>query len=175
MDRRHVLGTLAGVGAAVILGSVALAAASQPGGDAPPAPVADAGGGPGWGMPGLMPHGLLGRAADELKLSPEQRQTIHGLYDQARPGFEQLRKQMRTGVELLARTAPDDPAYQGVVANVSQSAADAAAQFVLQASQLRAQVHGVLTPEQRTRLVALEAELPAKMQAHHHHGPATPQ
>jgi len=32
---------------------------------------------------------------------------------------------------------------------------------VLQASQLRSQVHGVLTPAQRSRLAALEAELHA--------------
>jgi Spy/CpxP family protein refolding chaperone len=117
-----------------------------------------------------MPPALLGHVADELGLSPEQRQTIRGLFDQARPGFAQLRREMQAGAELLARTAPDDPAYQSVVANVSQSAADLAARFVLQASQLRSQVHGVLTGEQRTRLAALEPELYARWQERRHRG-----
>ena len=142
-----------GIGAAVILGSVALAAASQSGGASPPPHGPGMDGGPGMMMPGLMPHALLGRMADQLGLSPEQRQTIKGLFDQARPGFEQLHKQMRTNAELLAKTQPDDPAYQTVVANISQSAAELASQFVLQTSQLRSQVHGALTPAQRTKLV----------------------
>lgn len=169
MERGKVLGSLAGIGAAVILGSVALAAATQSGdAGAPPGPGPDAP--PRMMMPGVMSHAPLDRIANELGLSPEQRQTIRGLFEQARPGFGQLRGQMRAGAELLARTAPDDPAYQSVVANVSQSAADLAAQFVLQASQLRSEVHGVLTPEQRAKLVALEPRLYADWQEHRHHG-----
>ncbi len=168
MDRRHVLGALAGVGAALILGGVALAAATQSGGE--PAALHGVGHGAGAALllPGAVPHALLGRMAGELGLSPEQRQTIHGMFDQARPGFQQLRLQVLAGSELLARTAPDDAAYQTVVANVSQQAADAAAQFVLQASQLRSQVNGVLTPAQRTKLTTLEADLRARMLERHH-------
>jgi Spy/CpxP family protein refolding chaperone len=168
MQRSHVLGSLAGVGAVLILGGVALAAAtlSADGSTSSPGPSPDA---PvGMLVPGAMPPALLGRLADELGLTPEQRQTIRGLFDQARPGFGQLRRQMQAGAELLVRTAPDDPAYQSVVANVSQSAADLAAQFVLQAGQLRSQVHGVLTAEQRAQLAALEPGLYARWQERRH-------
>jgi Spy/CpxP family protein refolding chaperone len=171
MERKRMLGALAGIGAAVILVGAAWSAASQSGGASPPphGPGPDAG--PGIMMPGLMPHGLLGHMADELGLAPEQRQTIKGFFDQAKPGFEQLHQQMRANAELLMKTQPDDPAYQGVVANVSQSAADLAARFVLQASQLRSQVHSVLTPEQRTKLVTLQAQMHSRMRQHRHHGP----
>jgi Spy/CpxP family protein refolding chaperone len=168
MDRRHLVGTLAGVGATLILGGIALGAATQRSGDITPLHGTGHGAAAGLMLPGAVPHALLGRMAGELGLSPEQRQTIDGLVDQARPGFEQLRRQVLAGSELLARTAPDDAAYQTVVASVSQQAADAAAQFVLQASQLRSQVNGVLTPAQRTRLTALEAELSARLREHHH-------
>ena len=161
MELRRMLGSLAGIGAAIILGGVALATATQsrgePAAERGPAPDAL----PGLAMADLVPQALLGRAADQLGLMPEQRQAIRGFLDQARPGFAQLHRQMQAGAELLARTAPDDPAYQSVVANVSQSTADLAAQFVLQASQLRAQVHALLTPQQRARLATLEADLQA--------------
>jgi len=161
MERRQVLGSLAGIGAVLILAGVAFAAATQSAGSAAtaraPVPVVP----PGLVMPLVMPQALLGRLADRLGLTPEQRQAIRELLDQARPGLTQLHRQMQAGAELLARTAPDDAAYQSVVANVSQSTADLAAQYVLQASQLRSQVHGVLTPVQRTQLAALEADLQA--------------
>ena len=168
MNRRRMFAALAGVGAVVILGGVALAAATQSGGEVAAMHGAGHGAGPGLMVPGLVPHALLGRMAGELGLTPEQRQTIQGMFDQARPGFDQLHRQVLAGSELLARTAPDDGAYQTVVASVSQQAADAAAQFVLQASQLRSQVNGVLTPAQRTRLSALEADLRARMLERRH-------
>ena len=167
MQRRRMLGSLTGIGAAVVLGGVAFAA-SQSGGANPPEPGPE--GGPGMMMAGLMPHAVLGRMGEELGLAPEQRQAIKGFFEQAKPGFEQLHRQMRANAELLLKTQPDAPAYQSVVANVSQSAAELASQFVLQASQLRSQIHGVLTPEQRTKLVTLEADMHARMQ-HHHRGP----
>jgi len=170
MERRRRLATLAGIGAAIILGGVAYAAtlAAEP----PPA----AGGPPRLPWSGLMPPALLGRAAEELALSPEQRQTIRGFFEQARPGFEQLHAELRANSERLLSTAPDDPAYQTVVASTSQAAADLASQFVLQASQLRAQVHSVLTPEQRAKLAALQARLRAQAATRppHGHGPWGP-
>jgi Spy/CpxP family protein refolding chaperone len=173
MERKQLFASIAGIGAVLILGGVALAAASQSLGDAAaprgPLPVAP----PGLIMPLVMPQALLGRLADELGLTAEQRQAIRELLDQARPGLTQLHRQMQAGAELLARTAPDDPAYQSVVANVSQSTADLAAQYVLQSSQLRSQVHGVLTPAQRTRLAALEADRLAEVMERPLGGPPT--
>ncbi len=161
MERRPVIGSLAGVGAVLILAGVALAAATQSGaattGPRAPLPVVPAG----LVMPLVMPQALLGRTADELRLAPAQRQAIREILDEARPGLTQLHRQMLAGAELLARTAPDDAAYQSVVANVSRSTADLATQFVLQVSELRSQVHGVLTPPQRAQLARLEANLQA--------------
>jgi Spy/CpxP family protein refolding chaperone len=170
MERSHVLGSLAGIGAVLILAGVALAAAtlSADGGSASPGPGRDAPAG--IMLPGTMPPALLGQLAEELGLTPEQRQTIRGLFNQAQPGFGQLRRQMQAGAELLVRTAPDDPAYQSVVANVSQSTAELASQFVLQAGQLRSQVHGVLTADQRAKLAVLEPGLYARWQERRHAG-----
>jgi len=157
MDRRRRLALLAGVGAAMILAGVALATATAGGARPPPRPSpAAAGDGPALAVPGVLSRTAFDRAAGALGLSAEQRQAVAACYDQSLPALERLHARMRAGAARLARTPPDDPAYQRVVAGVSEAAADAAAEFVLQASQLRSQIHGVLSAEQRGWLMALE-------------------
>jgi Spy/CpxP family protein refolding chaperone len=118
-------------------------------------------GGPGMMMPGMETHMLM-RMADELALSPEQRQTIRGFFASAQPGFQKLHEQMRANTKLMLDTQPDDPKYQTVVQQVSQSSAELAQQMVLQSSQLRTQVYGVLTQEQKTKLKAKQSEMQAR-------------
>lgn len=112
-------------------------------------------------MPGMESHMLM-RMADELGLSPEQRQTIRGFFESAQPGFRKLREQMRANTKLVMDTQPDDAKYQSVVQQVSRSSAELAEQMVLQSSQLRTQVYGVLTAEQKTKLKAKQAEMQAR-------------
>ena len=129
-------------------------------------------------MPGLGEAMMIEHMADKLGLSPEQREAVHKALEDARPGFESLHEQMRQDVEKLARTRPDDPGYQALVASASQSASQTAGQIVLQASQLRSRVFGTLTAPQRDQLAKLEAEHLARMKEgghgehHGHHGPA---
>jgi len=158
MDRRTLLGVVAGFGAVALLTGAAWSAATDPAANPPPPPDMHHGG-PGMMVPGLFPPHALDKIGQELGLTPEQHQTIQGLFQQAKPGFEQLHKQMRANAELLAKTRPDDNAYQTVVANVSQSTSEITAQLVLQGSQLRAQIFAVLTPEQKTKLAGIEARM----------------
>jgi len=157
MERRRWLASLAGMAAVLILVAVALAAATRALGapaasDATLSPlIAD-----------LVPRAPLGRLADDLRLSAEQRQSIRGLIDAARPTFAQLERELRAAAELLAKTPPDDPAYPSVVATVRQATAELAAEAVLEASALRSRIHGVLSAEQRSRLIVLEADLDAR-------------
>lgn len=118
-------------------------------------------GGPGMMMPGMESHMLM-RMADELELTTEQRQTIRGFFETAQPGFRKLHEQMRANTNLMLGTQPDDPSYQTVVQQVSQSSAELAQQMVLQSSQLRTQVYAVLTPGQKTKLKAKQAEMQAR-------------
>jgi Spy/CpxP family protein refolding chaperone len=163
MERQRFLAGLAGIGAAAILVGAAWAAASQQAA-APPAPPAhDWPGGPGPLFAGLMPPAAFDKLADQLGLTPEQRQTISGFYSQARPGFEQLHRQLQANAELLLNTRPDDSGYTTIVANVSQSTGEITSQLVLQGSQLRSQVFGVLTAGQKARLVTVQAAMRASM------------
>ncbi len=121
-------------------------------------------------VPGMMPPGALPHLAKQLGLSPEQQTQIRGFLEQAKPGFEQLHAQMRTNFRLLARTRPDDPTYQTVVSNVSQSASELATQLVLQGSRLRQQVFGVLSAEQKLKLTEFESK-PHEWRGHGGRGP----
>ena len=180
MQRSTILTGLAGITGAALLTCAALAATQAAGdGAAPAEPPAHGAhsphGGPGMGfmIPGLMPPHMLEHMADQLGLSTEQRQTIKGLFEQARPGFQQLHEQLHVNAELLMNTRPDDANYTSVVANVSQASSGLAGQFVLQASQLRSQVFGVLTADQQTKLVQLQAQMKEHMKEHMQKGHGT--
>jgi len=169
MERKTLLGFVAGIGAAALLAGAAWSAATDSAPDAPPPGMHH--GGPGMMVPGLFPPHALKQIGEELGLTPEQHQTIKGLFDQAKPGFEQLHKQMRANAELLMKTRPDDSAYQTVVANVSQSTSEITSQLVLQGSQLRAQIFAVLTPDQKSKLAGIEQRMEQRFEGHRHAPP----
>ena len=83
------------------------------------------------------------------------------------PGWERSKG---ANFELLAKSRPDDPSYQTVVSNVSQSASELAAQLVLQGSRVRSQIFGVLNAEQKQKLTELESH-PHAWRGHGGHGP----
>lgn len=106
----------------------------------------------------LGPHGFA-RMADDLGLSAEQRQTITGLLDAARPQMQAMRESLRTNADKLHGTMPDDPNYATVVAQVSQAAGELASRMVTEGSQLRSQVYAVLNKEQKAKLPQIEAQM----------------
>ena len=166
MDRNRFVTMLAGFVAVALLAGAAIATNADP----PPPDVAHARGGPppagGLMVPGVMPPAALPRLAKELGLSADRQTQVRGFLDQAKPGFEQLYEQMRANFDLLAKTRPDDPSYQTVVSNVSQSASELAAQLVLQGSRVRSQVFGVLNAEQKQKLM----EMPSRPHEWRGHG-----
>jgi Spy/CpxP family protein refolding chaperone len=103
--------------------------------------------------------GDIARMGDQLGLSAEQRQSIKGILDAARPQMQAMRESMRTNAEKLRGTQPDDPNYATVVAQVSQSAAELASKLVTDSSQVRSQVYGLLNKEQKAKLPQIEAQM----------------
>ena len=175
MARKETFASWAGIGAAVLLAATAARFAVAADHSEPPPPAEHgawhgrgAGAGPGMMMPGIGQAMMVEHMADRLGLSTAQREAVHKAIEEARPGFEALHGQMRKDAEQAAHTRPDDPGYQAMVAAASQSASQTAGQFVLQASQLRSRVFGVLTPAQRDQATKLEAEHLARMQEGEH-------
>ena len=108
---------------------------------------------------GFFGADAIARMGDQLGLSADQRQSINGVFDAARPQMQAMRESMRTNVEKLRGTPPDDPNYATVVAQVSQSAAELASKMVTESSQVRSQVYGLLTKEQKAKLPQVEAQM----------------
>lgn len=121
-------------------------------------------GGPGMMIPGMMHPRMLERMADELALTTEQRQTIRGFFDAAKPGMQDLTDQLRANAKQLMDVTPDDPRYSTVVQQASQDTGALTAQLIQQAAQVRTQVYGVLTPDQKQKLAAKQAEMRKRME-----------
>jgi len=116
------------------------------------------------GDPGMryMQHVL-----DELDLTPEQQATVKDIFASARPRLHALHEQMRDVRESLIDTNPDDPDYSTIVNQASQKSGELASDLVREMSQVRTEVHAVLTDEQKAKLPEIRAEMKAKMQARH--------
>ncbi len=175
MARKEMFAIWAGVGAALLL--VATATGFALAADRAPTPTSGEraeghghwrGHPPGMMMPGPGSAMMIEHMADKLGLTTQQRESVHKALEEARPGFESLHEQARKDLEQLASTRPDDAGYQARVASASQSAGQTASQMVLQASQLRSRVFGVLTPAQRDQATALEAKHLARMREQGH-------
>lgn len=170
-----VAAVLAGAGLAGAPAYAAESSAQKPAAAQPAAPTygrpgGRAHGGPGMGMgagpmmmPGMMHPGMFERMADELDLTTEQRDKIRGYFEAARPGMQELAAKQRANAEQLMDAKPDDPKYASIVQKASQEAGALTTQMVQQGAQVRAQVYGVLTPEQRTKLAAKQAEMRERM------------
>jgi Spy/CpxP family protein refolding chaperone len=108
------------------------------------------------------PHGHHGwgpgRIYSKLGLSADQQASIKAILTAAKPQMQSLHQQMHANHLKLLETKPDDPAYAGVVSEVSQADATLAAQATTQREAVRAQMYAVLTPAQKTQLATLEAQ-----------------
>lgn len=115
-------------------------------------------GGPGMGMgvPGEM---LLGRMGDELELTDDQRTKIRGIVDASRPQLDQLRDEMRTVGARIADANPDDKGYDGTVAQSARRMGELTTQMIERTGAVRAQVHAVLTPEQKAEAAQLKQRM----------------
>ena len=123
--------------------------------------------------PGAGPHGWghgaggPGHLFSKLGLNAEQQASIKAIMTAAKPQMKSMHDQMRANHLKLMQTKPDDPNYGNVVAEVAQSNAALASQRTAHAAELRTQMYAVLTPAQKTQLMALEAQ----WAEHPHHGP----
>lgn len=113
------------------------------------------------------PHGWgPGRIYSKLGLTAEQQASIKAIFTAAKPQMQSLHQQMKANHLKLTQTSPDDPNYAGVVQEVSAANATLAAQRTTASENVRAQIHALLTPAQKTQLAALQAQWAANP----HHG-----
>jgi Spy/CpxP family protein refolding chaperone len=91
-------------------------------------------------------------ALDDLQLTGEQRQAVQSVFERYRTRGWDLAQRAQGIREQLMGVAPDAPGYAKAVDAASQSSAALAADGVRLLSDMRAELYGILTEEQRARL-----------------------
>jgi Spy/CpxP family protein refolding chaperone len=109
-------------------------------------------------------HGAF-HLLSKLNLSAQQQASVKTIMANAGPQMKSIHQEMRANSVKLHQTQPNDPNYASVVAQVTQANGSLHSQMLTQKESVRAQIFKVLTPEQQTQLVALQAQMSAQMQA----------
>jgi periplasmic protein CpxP/Spy len=110
-------------------------------------------------------HHGAGRLLAKLNLSAEQQASVKTIMANAGPQMKSIFQEMRANSLKLRQTQPTDPNYANVVSQVTQANGSLHSQMITQREAVRAQVFKILTPAQQTQLVALQAQMQARMQA----------
>jgi Spy/CpxP family protein refolding chaperone len=100
------------------------------------------------------------RLADELELTLEQRDLIKLALYELEPRWRQLAENGKALGETFSATSPEAADYATVTAQVSQLAANQAAELVMLVAETRARMANILTDEQ-------EAELKTRLKEKH--------
>jgi Spy/CpxP family protein refolding chaperone len=87
-----------------------------------------------------------------LQLTPEQQQSIRELMSAYRPRWQELRARSGSIREKLMTATPDDAEYEAATQEARHEASELASELVSLLSQMRADVHAILSPEQRLQL-----------------------
>ena len=105
----------------------------------------------GFSFPGMVSE----RMAERLELDEVQTQSVRNVMEAARPEFEALRERGKNLRVSIRDLDPEDPAYGALLQDLSADSGQVAADLVLLTGRVRADIHGILTPEQRDSLAEM--------------------
>lgn len=106
-----------------------------------------------------VPGAISDRMADRLGLDESQAQSVTNVMEAARPEFEALRERGHTLKQSIREFDPANPDYGVMLQNASAESGQVAAELVLLTGRVRADIHRILTPEQRQSLADMMARL----------------
>lgn len=149
--RTRIAAALMALGAASMLPATAVLAATPPP-DGPP------------GMHGDHHRGPE-RMFEKLGLTADQKAKVDAIMAAKGPALKTLHEQMRTNMEKLHSTKPDDPNYSALVSQVAQSNGSLTTQAISAQGDMHSQLYAVLTPAQRTQLQDIQAKMHDRMKA----------
>ena len=163
-SKRRYLAGLAAVVCATALsaGAASTSSTSSAGSAAPPSG--------GW-------HHGPERMFDKLGLSADQKASVKAIFESNGKQVRDLHGKMRSNMEKLHQTKPDDPNYSTLVSQVAQDNGALTSQAISAQGDMRAKLYAVLTPAQRTQLADMEAKMKERMKkgdwhrGPHGHGP----
>ena len=110
------------------------------------------------------------RMADELNLSDTQRQQFKQIHRAARGEKLAIRDAMQDNREALHKLDPSASDYSSQVERLAEEKGDLVKRMIIQRSQVRAQMHAILTPEQRELAKDMKKHRPKFGQGHRQRG-----
>lgn len=116
---------------------------------------------------------LHGPLADELELTEEQRQTIHGIVETERQAIEPWHEDLRTLEEAVEDAIEAEPFNEEAVRAAAQQLADVKVEMAVARARVASSIREVLTPEQRDTLAELRAQRHERHRSHHRHDRGT--
>jgi Spy/CpxP family protein refolding chaperone len=122
--------------------------------------VAGAGAGPDGHRHGPGPGGPFMRELRDLDLSDAQKSQIRGFFGAVRDEARTSRDAMRELHRSYDQAVPGTPAFRTLTAQLADAEAAQARERVQKMADIRTQVYGVLTPDQRKQLAVELAKLP---------------
>lgn len=104
--------------------------------------------------------------AARLELTVEQQDAIRDLMVRSRPAIRELRDAQRANRRELMETPTDAADYDVVLQRVAETNGQLTTDMIRRHGQLRAEVHALLTPEQRERALAMKQALRERLEYH---------
>ena len=102
------------------------------------------------------------RIAEKLNLSDSQRDQFKQIHEQGRAEAKGIHEAMQKNREALQNLDPSAKNYAKQVAVLANEKAELVKQMVTHKSEIRAEVHAMLTPEQREKTKAMKMERKGK-------------
>ncbi len=87
--------------------------------------------------------------AERLNLNDQQRQQYEAIHRDGRDSGKSIHEAMRMNRDAMRKLDPGQADYAKQVAALADEKAELVKQMVIQRSEVRAEVHAILTPEQR--------------------------
>ncbi len=119
------------------------------------------------GHPGMGGF-LLGRMADKLELTDEQRADIKAITEEAKPEAEEVRQAVREAMKALHEATADGTKAEIIAAG--KAVGDTMTEQALLRAATMKQIKEILTDEQLTQFEELKAEMKERMQQRHKDG-----
>lgn len=108
-------------------------------------------GGPGFGGPGGVPPFFFGKIADELGLSEEQKTQAKQILEDSKTRLQPIMESLRNGHETAKTLGTNGTYDEKAVLALANQQAELTKQIIVEKEKIKAQLFGILTPEQRTK------------------------
>lgn len=113
----------------------------------------------GFGGPGF----LLGKIADEIGLSEEQRSQVKQILEAEKPKAQALMETARETHEQLTKLGTDGTYNEAQVAELAARQAETTRQMIVEKEKTKAAIFALLTAEQRVKAAELHAKFKERM------------